>query len=101
MILAQISKLVVAIILVSCFLAFFTAFVSIIYHHVKLLRQLYAEWAKKGVKLRFFWNPNRYLIQTPEYNKVRNKVNKVNLICVIIMLLSVAVFLLIAFLVEN
>jgi len=96
MILARTSILVIAT-LVGCLFAFFAAGIVALLQSIRLSNQGCKYWGKKGVKVAFtWWRPSLHLIDDPEYNKVRKNVNKVNLICVIIMFLSVAITFLIA-----
>jgi len=101
MVLAKTSILIVAI-LVGCYLTFIAAVIVGMYYGIKSKKQVRKYWAEKGVKLGLFWNPAIWcLIDDPEYNKIRNKINKVSITCVIIAFLSGAVVFLIVFLVES
>ena len=92
MILAR-TSLFVVIVLSGCVLAFHVAGMIAVYNSIKLANEVRKYWAKKGVKLGFlWWSPDRYLINDPEYNKVRDKVTKVNLMCVVIIFSATAVF---------
>ena len=79
----------VAIIFIVCWFTFFIAGIAAVLLSLWLSYKTREYWARKGIKAGLiWWNPKWHMIDDPEYNKVRNRVNKVNLILVIIIFLS-------------
>ncbi len=92
MILAQRSILVVSI-LIGCWIAFFVAGIVAMLQSLRLSYKIRKYWARKGVRFGLiWWNLEPHLIDDPEYNQAKHNINKVIVVCIVIMCLSGIVF---------
>ncbi len=84
------------VIMTTCIFAFFTAGVTAVLNHIMYVKVLRKEWAKQGVRLRFFWSPSRYSLRTPDADAARKRASRVGLLCLLVAFLAMVVFALLS-----